>query len=247
MPVWNNPNTWNLNALEPAHQVVSDRHRRVRRQARRNTVGVVDPGRLADHRRLTLNLGLRYDYQPNSFANFVEVYPILKGGRPDETTDFGPRAGFAYTLNDRTVIRGGVGRYYGQVIDNLTSFTLSAATTFVAQVSTTGGRTLRPTRSTVRYQGLQCASWVPQVGHRPEYRSPPSLRRSWTMPYSWISSIGFQRQIGTRHGADVRFQLQRRAQRAAHAEQPEPDVRPGDRRELSITDVWRVVRFRVGH
>ena len=32
-------------------------------------------------RRLTLNLGLRYDLQPNSFANFVEVYPILKGGR----------------------------------------------------------------------------------------------------------------------------------------------------------------------
>ena len=85
-------------------------------------------------RRLTLNLGLRYDLQPNSFANFVEVYPILKGGRPNETTDFGPRVGAAFKLDDRTVIRGGVGRYYGQVIDNLTSFTLSAATTFVAQV-----------------------------------------------------------------------------------------------------------------
>src|SRR5207302_1258438 len=96
---------------------------------RRNTVAswIQDDWQMT--RRLTLNLGFRYDLQPNSFANFVEVYPILKGGRPNETTDFGPRAGFAYTLNDRTVIRGGVGRYYGQVIDNLTSFTLSAVAT----------------------------------------------------------------------------------------------------------------------
>ena len=88
--------------------------------------------------RLTLNLGLRYDLQPNSFANFVEVYPIIKGDRADDMTNVGPRAGFAYSLNDRTVIRGGVGKYFGQVVNNLTSFSLSAQTTFVAQVTNDG-------------------------------------------------------------------------------------------------------------
>jgi len=49
---------------------------------------------------LTLNLGLRYDWQS-----------IL-----DDRNNFGPRLGFAYNLrgNGDTVIRGGVGAYYDQ-------------------------------------------------------------------------------------------------------------------------------------
>jgi len=47
--------------------------------------------------RLTLNLGLRYDYQ--------HLTPRTKDG-------FQPRIGVAYALSERTVIRGGVGKYY---------------------------------------------------------------------------------------------------------------------------------------
>ncbi|MFZ1972165.1 MAG: carboxypeptidase regulatory-like domain-containing protein [Candidatus Acidiferrales bacterium] len=53
---------------------------------------------------LTLNLGLRYEQQ--TFTN--------------SNKDFAPRVGFAYNLHGdgRTVIRGGFGIYYSQIVDN---------------------------------------------------------------------------------------------------------------------------------
>ena len=90
MPVWNNPDTWNLNALNPLIRSYQIGIGEFGGRARRNTVATWIQDDWQMTRRLTLNLGLRYDLQPNSFANFVEVYPILKGGRPNETKDFGP-------------------------------------------------------------------------------------------------------------------------------------------------------------
>jgi len=85
--------------------------------------------------RLTLNLGLRYDYQQqpfeqnNGYSNFNPTatsngftgtmqYANTGGiGRnfvPESFTDFGPRIGFAYkaTADGKTVVRGGFGMYY---------------------------------------------------------------------------------------------------------------------------------------
>jgi Carboxypeptidase regulatory-like domain len=107
--------------------------------------------------RLTLNLGVRYEYaQPNAErngyqANFIGNYSGFNAGsgvflmpykaisfpvppalqtafaddhiqvqytsnpflvNPDKT-DFAPRVGFAYRLNDKTVVRGGFGIFYG--------------------------------------------------------------------------------------------------------------------------------------
>jgi hypothetical protein len=193
IPTWDNPNSWNLNALSPLIRSYQIGIGEFGGDARRKTVAAWVQDNWQATRNLTLNLGLRYDLQPNSFANFVEVYPILKGRRPNETTDFGPRAGFAYTLSNRTVIRGGAGRYYGQVIDNLTSFTLSAATTFVAQVFNDGRSDFAnnpfngpiPSLAQLRRSGIDQSTGS-------AIASP-----NMTMPYSWTSSIGFQHQIAT--------------------------------------------------
>jgi hypothetical protein len=191
-PVWNDPDTWNLNALNPLIRSYQVGVGEFGGKAIRHTAAGWIQDDWQATRRLTLNLGLRYDFQPNSFANFIEVYPILKGGRPNETTDFGPRVGAAYRVNDRTVIRGGVGRYYGQVIDNLTSFTLSAATTFVAQVFNDGRADFAsnpfngplPTLAELRKSGIDQSTGSAIAS--------PFMH----MPYSWTSSIGFQRQLG---------------------------------------------------
>jgi hypothetical protein len=142
--------------------------------------------------RLTFNLGLRYDLQPNSFANFVEINPIIKSGRPNDTTNFGPRAGFAYAVNDRTVIRGGVGKYFGQVVNNLTSFSLSAQTTIVAQVTNDG----RPDFATNPFNGPIPTFEQLQRANPTKSTASAIATPHMKMPYSWSSSIGFQRQVG---------------------------------------------------
>ena len=66
--------------------------------------------------RLTLNLGVRYDLLWNMFQNQEEFLPFMEAGRPQNTTNIQPRLGFAYQWNDRTVVRGGAGKYYGEMV-----------------------------------------------------------------------------------------------------------------------------------
>ena len=63
--------------------------------------------------RMTLNLGLRYDLEVNAYANATELIPFLTPGRPNDTNNFGPRFGMTYSINDQTLVRGGIGVYYG--------------------------------------------------------------------------------------------------------------------------------------
>ena len=77
--------------------------------------------------RLTLNLGLRYEYlgvfqeQGNRLSNFVPGVGLVRvgdAGLPDlyapDHNNFAPRFGFAYNLRGkgRTIVRGGYGLYY---------------------------------------------------------------------------------------------------------------------------------------
>ena len=116
-------------------------------------------------RKLTLNLGLRWDYESPTSERFNQLNagfdktspsPIqppdlqLKGGLlfvnqdnrlpfKRDLNNFGPRVGFAYQLNDKTVMRGGYGVSYLPVFDPGTSLGFSVNTEYVA--STDGGIT----------------------------------------------------------------------------------------------------------
>jgi hypothetical protein len=65
--------------------------------------------------RLTVNLGLRHDLALGLFANWVASPPFLDANRPNDTNNVAPRAGFAFTLTDRTSIRGGYGLYFAEL------------------------------------------------------------------------------------------------------------------------------------
>lgn len=70
--------------------------------------------------RLTLNLGLRYEYQRN--PDPININPSLPqtGNKVDDRNNFGPRIGFAFdaTGDGKTALRGGWGLYYGRVINS---------------------------------------------------------------------------------------------------------------------------------
>lgn len=73
--------------------------------------------------RLTVNLGLRYEYErlpkpqiPNSAVPQTNQFP-------SDRNNFGPRFGFAYDItgDGKTSVRGGYGIYYGRIINSTIS------------------------------------------------------------------------------------------------------------------------------
>jgi hypothetical protein len=145
--------------------------------------------------RLTLNMGLRYDISKGQFAERVAILPWVPAGRPIQKNRFGPRVGFAYTLNDRTVLRGGTGKYFADVSDQVSSWTERYGGGEInAQVANDGradfagnpwnGRPQPTYEEALKIPGLRKS--VSQI-------ATPGLE----VPYSYQSSIGLQRQFGT--------------------------------------------------
>ena len=88
--------------------------------------------------RLTVNLGLRYDLIWNAFAQNVEFPPFAMPDRPQDANNFQPRFGFAYQLSDRTVVRGGSGLYYNDILNTNVLWPQSPLTIAVIRVNNDG-------------------------------------------------------------------------------------------------------------
>jgi hypothetical protein len=155
--------------------------------------------------RLTLNLGLRYDLSVNASANDVAVPPFLEAGRPNDTNNYQPRAGFAYQLTDRTVVRGGSGLYYYEPITSDTLWTVGNSRAAIVQVSNDG----RPNFAADPFNGRPAPTFEEaQARFCHVNRVPGCLEGSLTelvssVDYSrdlgsaWQNSIGFAHQIGS--------------------------------------------------
>jgi hypothetical protein len=153
---------------------------------------------------LTVNLGLRYDLSVNASGNEYDIPPFHPGGRPNDTNNVQPRAGFAWRLNDRTVVRGGSGLYF--------SVPLSVETFWMAQINRLVVIQLtndnRPNFAADPFNGQPVPTLAQAQQSFCHVRNVPGcLRRSiqelmgpdeYTrdLGRTWQTSIGVQRQVG---------------------------------------------------
>ena len=184
-------------------------------------------------RRLTLNLGVRYDLFLNQWANDLGFGPsdrpelYFPANRPNDRNTIQPRLGFAYELNDKTVIRGGTGLFYSS------SLTVDAFwpkyNTQIARIQVTNdgranfaadplnGQPLPTFEQALKLfcdspeQAATFAAWAARgySGAAPcllnslqEMPGPTDLMH---MPRSWNSSIGIQRQFGSTMALQVDY------------------------------------------
>jgi hypothetical protein len=151
---------------------------------------------------LTLNLGVRYDVIWNAFAQNVTFEPFEKANRPQDADNIQPRLGFAYQLNDRTVVRGGTGLYYNDILNTNVLWPMSPLT--IAVIAVDNDRT-RPDFGANPFNGplptyeqaLQRFCYVNNVPgcllrDLQEQAPPPEYAH---VPHSWQSSIGIARQL----------------------------------------------------
>ncbi len=203
-PSMSDASTWNLAAISPLVRFASLGVQAVPGKAieqapRHEYAGWVQDD-WAVMPRLTLNLGLRYDLYDGAYSEDTVIPPILTAPRKNDTNNWGPRAGFAYSVNDRTVIRGGYGKFYGEVPAVAAYFVQAARDTIALQVANDG----RPNFAANPFNGPPPT--FAQASGRLCYNNnfaPGCVTRSagsitspnLVIPESHQASIGMQRQL----------------------------------------------------
>jgi hypothetical protein len=212
-PVWDDASTWNLAALSPitvrVRQAVSntDFHYEVPQHLLAGWLQ--DDWRVSN--KLTLNLGVRYDVQIGVHSEKVELRPWLTGDLPHDLNNVAPRLGFAYSVNDRTVVRGGYGLFYTQVSTDEAHQSALYTVSAVAERLNDG----RPDFAANWFNGPAptfeqvLATACDVTGIRPgclRRELSSEINHPWRRgSYSHQASIGVQRQIGRTSAVEANY------------------------------------------
>lgn len=159
--------------------------------------------------KLTLNLGVRYDYQKLSAPPIRNDDPaLLNAGfdtsrRPADKNNFAPRLGFSYAFDDRTVLRGGYGIFYGRTPAIVLGTAHSQNGIQVSGVSLTTPAAI--TAAGLTYPNILTAP--PATGG-----ASPSLflfAEGYTQPYVQQARLGFEREVFANTSVSVTYLLYR--------------------------------------
>jgi hypothetical protein len=228
-----NADTWNLAALTPWVRFYTIGIGEFPNQYHqpKYAAWAQDDWRISD--RLTLNLGLRYDLSINAWANNLGLEynsgqpPFYAAGRPQDANNVQPRLGFAYQLNDRTVIRGGSGTYFSDALtvdafwpkyntqllriqyspDGRPNFAADPLNGQPLPTYEQGQRELcnapEQAANFARWQASNYAGNAPCILNM--LQEMPAPDQYMQMARNWNTSIGFQRQFGTTMVAEVDY------------------------------------------
>jgi len=204
-PVWNDVSTWNLAALSPIVRRYTFGTGQFRNSLPEyNTAAwMQDDWQITS--KLTLNLGLRYDLAMNVYANKVILPPMITEPRPNDTNNVQPRFGFAYTLTDRTVLRGGYGRYYGDLITGPAGQMNALANTAVVDIPNDGRADFPanpfngpwPTKAQLEQRFCSTAQTPTCIRRDTGENSVSPIAEFTKMPYAHQASIGLQHQVAS--------------------------------------------------
>jgi hypothetical protein len=157
--------------------------------------------------KLAVNFGVRYDLAwrdldpPHVVPTSI---PITTGYAPFGTQNVGfttgirdlrdiaPRFGVAWSPRNDLVIRGGTGLYFAGIGEQLTDDQETNSSNYLTETFLNNGQPgwiLNPTGGVTAAQVF--AGTVPL-----SQQTPRILAADFRMPYSWQSSIGFQKQFG---------------------------------------------------
>ncbi len=162
--------------------------------------------------KLTLNVGLRWDADPSMASppgvagNSIPISNgVLSGDFGYKTDirdwkDVAPRVGVTYNVGGRNdlVIRGGSGIYYASPVSNVTYSPKVYSNLITASFANDGRADFitNPTNGVTADQFFSGAAKAP-------VQSPRVIVDDFKSPYTWQSSIGFQKQINSVTGIDV--------------------------------------------
>ena len=124
-PVWDDPSTWNINALSPITLNYRQGFGTYFFKEDQTDWGFWIQDNWQVSRALTLNLGLRYDIMIGALAEDLIVPPFRPVAQSSDYNNLAPRTGFAWALpGNRTVVRGGWGLYFAGLTDQWRQHTI---------------------------------------------------------------------------------------------------------------------------
>jgi hypothetical protein len=149
--------------------------------------------------KLTLNLGARYDYEKLACPPVTNPDPLLlssgvnTGNCPKDKNNIAPRAGFSYAPDEKTVLRGGFGIFYGRTPAIVVGTAHSQNGINVTGINV-NDNTLTPANE------VNAVVVYPNILSAPpaSFASNPNLfffAPDYVMPYVEQGRLGFEREV----------------------------------------------------
>jgi hypothetical protein len=194
-PVWNDPSTWKISLLDPYVTSFTQGFGNWNYAIPTNAVGLWFQDDWKVSRKLTLNLGVRYDNDLGIFNPDLNLKSGLQTPHYNDNLLFQPRFGFAYdvTGSRKTVIRGGAGIFYADIQFNQTldDSIFNGQTTLSPAISPTAANPIDLTKPFGSITGDQFLSGAVPVNAQTIQPLAPNVHT----PYSLQLSVGVERQL----------------------------------------------------